>query len=144
VSLDIKEGKHKSPHLHVQGSNAHVVMEVCSNDAPPSVTTLPSHIWQRDRHWFCPAAHALLTYCKRLSGSAGRTFFTCLLSHPALAYLGDYRMKGMQSIPAAVPLEVGLPSHLSHLFLLIRISRAAPSCGTMIILDTEAWNTRGE
>ncbi len=124
IVLDIKEGEHKSPYLHVQGSNAHVVMEVCSNDAPPPVTALPSQIWYRDRHWFCPAAHALLTHCKHLGGSTGRTSFTCLLSHPALAYLGDYSMNGMRRIPAAVLLEVGLPSHL--LYLVNRIAAQSP------------------
>lgn len=82
-----------------------MVMEVCSNDAPASVTALPSQMWQRSRHWFAPAAHALLT---RFSGSGDSVHFACLLEHPGLASLGDCNLKGMQSLPAAVLVEVYL------------------------------------
>lgn len=92
----------------LQGSNAHVVMEVSSNNASASVTALPGQIWQRERHWFCPAAQALLTCCSRSSAAgASRVSFACLSSHPALAYLHDHTRQGVQCIPAAVYIQVG-------------------------------------
>ena len=99
--------KMKDAGSSLQGSNAHVVMEVSSSTASASVTALPDQIWQRDRHWFCPAAHALLTYCSRSSARASRVLFTCLPSHPALAYLQDHTRQGLQSVPAAVCIQVG-------------------------------------
>ena len=90
----------------MQGSNAHVVMEVNSNDAPPSVTAMPSHIWQRSHYWPSPAAQALLTYCRCFGKGKGSAHYACLLSHPALAYVRECCLPKIQRLPAAVPIEV--------------------------------------
>lgn len=87
-----------------------MVVEVFSNTAPASVTALPGQIWHWDRHWFCPAAQALLTSCSRSGGNASSACFTCLPSHPALAYLQDHTMAGLQCVPAAVCIQVGYSS----------------------------------
>ena len=92
--------------MGVQGSNAHVVMEVCSHDAPASVTALPSQMWQRERYWFSPAAHALLTYCRDSGGGQGSINFVCVIAHPALAYLSDHRIRGVPVPPEAMYVEV--------------------------------------
>ncbi len=83
-----------------------MVMEVSGNNAPASVTALPRQTWQRDRHWFCPAAQALLTTCGRSSAKASSVSFTCFTSQPALAFLQDHGRHGQQCFPAAVPIQV--------------------------------------
>ena len=84
-----------------------MVMEVSGNDAPASVTDLPGQIWQRDRHWFCPAAQALLTTCGRSSARASSLSFTCSPSQPALAFLLEHTRHGLQCLPAAMSVQVG-------------------------------------
>ena len=91
-----------------------MVVEVFSNTAPASVTALPGQNWHRDRHWSCPAAQALLTSCSLSSSGASRVCFTCLPSHPALAYLQDHVMPGVQCVPAAVCIQVGYFSYYLH------------------------------
>ena len=107
--------------MGVQGSNAHVVMEVCSHDARASVTALPRQMWQRNRYWFSPAAHALLTCCRSTESSQGSIEFVCVITHPALAYLSDNRIRGVPLLPEAMCTEV---SHF--LSLLHATTRAIP------------------
>lgn len=100
--------------MGAQGSNAHVVMEVCSHDAPASVTALPGQMWQRERCWFSPAAHALLTCCKDSGGSQGSIDVVCVIAHPALAYLSDHRIRDVPILPEAMYVEVGCFLWLLH------------------------------
>ena len=88
----------------MQGSNAHVVMEVNSDEAPRSVMDPGSQIWQRSRHWFAPAAHPLLQQVS--SGSEGQMRFSGLTQHPRLAHLGDCCSNGKATLPAGILLEV--------------------------------------
>ena len=90
----------------LQGSNAHVVMEVNSNESPPSVMAMPSQIWQRSHYWLLPAAQALLTYSRCFGSGEGTIHFACLLHHPALAYVKDCCWRGIPHVPSAVPVEV--------------------------------------
>ena len=90
----------------LQGSNAHVVMEVNGNESPPSVMAMPSQIWQRSHYWLLPAAQALLTYCRCFGSGEGTIHFACLLHHPALAYVRDCCWRGIPHVPSAVPVKV--------------------------------------
>ena len=90
----------------LQGSNAHVVMEVNSNDSLPSVMAMPGQVWHRSHYWLLPAAQAMLTYCKGFGSGKGSVYFACLLHHTALAYVRDCCWHGILHLPSAVPLEV--------------------------------------
>ena len=96
------QGNH--PDIPMQGSNAHVVMEVNSSEAPGSVMDPGSQMWQRSRHWFVPAAHPLLQQVS--GGSGGQMRFSGLVAHPGLAHLGDCCSNGKAMLPAGILLEV--------------------------------------
>ena len=72
----------------MSGVNAHAVL--CSADlqqAPEDRLCLP---WQRLRHWFAPAQHALLSICAELGGTVT---MAARLSIAGLAYLHDHQVR---------------------------------------------------
>lgn len=71
----------------MSGVNAHAVL--CSAElqhAPEEQLGLP---WQRLRHWFAPAQHALLSTCAKLGGTVA---MVARLSTASLAYLQDHQV----------------------------------------------------
>ena len=88
----------------VQGSNAHVVAEVFSDEMLALVHALPSMPWRRARAWCIPESHLLL---RAAAVAASACLFTAPVSHPSLAGLRSCCLAGSGCSPA-----VGLEARL--------------------------------
>lgn len=90
----------------MQGTNAHVVMEVCTPDSSPTLLSSrrPVH-WLRARHWFAPPTHPLLRSAAA-AGAQVQLAGPCSLT--STACLGDCGLgSGASSnVPAGLALEV--------------------------------------
>ena len=72
----------------MSGVNAHAVL--CSAELqhiPEERSCLP---WQRLRHWFAPAQHALLSTCAKYGGTVT---MRAGLTNATLAYLRDHQVR---------------------------------------------------
>ena len=87
-----------------QGSNAHVVAEVCADEMLARVHALPPVLWHRARAWCVPNPHLLL---HAVTVSTFACLFMAPVSHPLLAGLRSCRLAGSY-YPSAIGLEVRL------------------------------------
>ena len=71
----------------MSGVNSHAVL--CSAELRHSNYGHPSLPWQRLRHWFAPAQHALLATCIKLGGTVA---MVARLGSTSLAYLQDHQV----------------------------------------------------
>ena len=111
----------------VQGSNAHVVAEVCAEEILALVHALPPMPWRRARAWCVPNRHLLL---HAVTVSTSACVFTAPVSHPLLAGLRSCRLAGSYC-PPAVGLEVRLLSQPLN-----------PSVSTPTFLMELSWGTQ--
>ncbi len=84
----------------MSGVNAHAILQGAPAGSPKA--DLPGHgglIWQRARHWVCPAAHQLLRSFAASTANATATLVADLCA-PALAYLRDHQVRGSQHLCA--------------------------------------------
>lgn len=86
-----------------QGSNAHVVAEVMSEDVVSPVHEVLQLPWRRARAWCLPPLHLLL---HTVASAASVCQFVAPASHPSLAVLHGFSVGGAACLPPAVALEV--------------------------------------
>lgn len=71
----------------MSGVNAHAAL--CSAETGHSTGECTNLPWQRLRHWFAPAQHALLSACAKLGGTIA---MVARLGSVSLAYLQDHQV----------------------------------------------------
>lgn len=93
----------------MQGTNAHVALEVSSERLAAPLFETQRQAWKRSRHWFLPFHHRLLK-CFRLMASLGAA--PEVLMHGGLhqshqmSYLRELSLDGKSVLPAGVAIEV--------------------------------------
>lgn len=71
----------------MSGVNAHAVL--CPSETQGGAEQQRSLIWQRARHWFAPAQHAMLALCAK---SGDNIIIVARLGCASMAYLHDHQV----------------------------------------------------
>ena len=101
-------------HLNLQGTNAHVALEVTPDSVGPALFHSPQQPWKRIRHWFRPAPHALLTTARLMQHSSSLEAEVLMhgapLAKPAASFLREMSLNDAACLPVAAAVEVRSPS----------------------------------
>ena len=98
--------------LNLQGTNAHVTLEVTPESVGRALFHSPQQLWKRTRHWFRPAPHALLTSARLMEHSsleAEVLMHGTPLAKPSASFLREMSVNGAACLPVAAAVEVRSP-----------------------------------
>ena len=89
-----------------------MALEVTPESVGPALFHSPEQPWKRNRHWFRPAPHALLTTARLMQHSgleAEVLMHGAPLAKPAASFLREMSVNGAACLPVAAAIEVRPP-----------------------------------
>lgn len=103
----------------MQGTNAHVAVEISPNSQSKNVFSPILQPWKRERHWYLPNIHRFLSFFQFRCAQGKQTCFlqSSIQSLPSLASMKELKFGNMSILPASYGLEVSKISDQSHSIL---------------------------
>lgn len=103
----------------MQGTNAHVAVEISPNSQSKNVFSPILQPWKRERHWYLPNIHRVLSFFQFRCAQGKQTCFlqSSIQSLPSLASMKELKFGNMSILPASYGLEVCKISDQSHSIL---------------------------